>query len=183
MPITPYHFGPSGFVGLVFRRWLDLPVLLLANVIVDVEVLVINWMGLGWPVHRYLHTLFWGALAGVVWGAAAYAIKPLFVYLMRLVRLEYKPGLLKMIVSGVLGCWLHVLVDSFYHYDVRLFWPNKRFSMVRIVRRWFDNPKPRLIQGYVEGICAVLFVAAVLLYIVILVRTFRKKRDAKPERQ
>jgi hypothetical protein len=47
------------------------------------------------------------------------------------------------------------------------------------VRGWFDNPKPRLIQGYVEGICAVLFVAALVLYIVILVRSF-KKRDAKP---
>lgn len=183
MPITPYHFGPSGFFGLVFRRWLDLPVLLLANVIVDVEVLVIGWMDLGWPRHRYLHTLFWGALAGAAWGAAAYTIKPLFEDLMRIVRLEYKTSILKMIVSGVLGCWLHVFVDAFYHYDVRLFWPNRKLSMVTVVRGWFGNPKPRLIQGYVEGICAVLFVAAVVLYIVILFRSFRKKRDPKPERQ
>ena len=42
MPFTPYHFGPSGFVGLVFGKWIDLPVFVLANVIVDVEVLVVQ---------------------------------------------------------------------------------------------------------------------------------------------
>ncbi len=42
MPFTPYHFGPSGFVGLVFGKWIDLPVFVLANVIVDVEVLAVQ---------------------------------------------------------------------------------------------------------------------------------------------
>jgi len=50
MPFTPYHFGPSGFWGLAFRKWLDLPVFVLANVIVDIEVLVIWFFGLGWPL-------------------------------------------------------------------------------------------------------------------------------------
>ena len=42
MPFTPYHVGPSGFVGLVFGKWIDLPVFVLANVIVDVEVLAVQ---------------------------------------------------------------------------------------------------------------------------------------------
>jgi len=176
VPVTPYHFGPSGFVGLVFRRWLDLPVLLMANVIVDIEVLVINWMGLGWPMHRYTHTLLWGAVAGVAWGASAYTIKPLFEDLMRLMRLKYRTSLIKMIISGVLGVWLHAVADAFYHYDVRLFWPCKRPSMVRLARQWFGNPAPRIIQGYVEGICAVLLVATAVLYIAILVRSLTRNR-------
>ena len=52
MPFTPYPFGPSGFAGLVFGKWIDLPVIVLANVIVDVEVLVIGILGLEWPAHR-----------------------------------------------------------------------------------------------------------------------------------
>ena len=36
MPFTPYHFGSSGFVGLAFRKWLDVPIFVLANVIVGV---------------------------------------------------------------------------------------------------------------------------------------------------
>ena len=39
MPVTPYHFGPNGLVGLLFKRWIDLPVVVLANVVIDMEVL------------------------------------------------------------------------------------------------------------------------------------------------
>ena len=78
MPFTPYHFGPSGFVGLVFRKWIDVPVFVLANVIVDIEVLVIMLFNLGWPRHRYCHTLLIGAAVGALWGVAAYPLRNLF---------------------------------------------------------------------------------------------------------
>ena len=39
MPFTPYHFGPSGFAGLLFRRWVNVPVFIAANVLIDIEVL------------------------------------------------------------------------------------------------------------------------------------------------
>lgn len=78
MPYTPYHFGPSGFVGLIFKKHIDIPVFVLANVVVDVEVLVINLLGLGWPVHRYAHTLLIGAVVGAVWALVAYPMRRLF---------------------------------------------------------------------------------------------------------
>lgn len=53
MPITPYHFGPDGFVGLLFKRWLDPPVFVLANVVVDLEVGTIALLHLGHPVLPY----------------------------------------------------------------------------------------------------------------------------------
>ena len=40
MPFTPYHFGPSGFIGLLFRKWLDVPVIVATNVLIDIEVIV-----------------------------------------------------------------------------------------------------------------------------------------------
>ena len=80
MPFTPYHFGPSGFVGLLFRRWLDVPVFIAANVLVDIEViadsgfnyiwplsLLGDFKGFapGYPVHQlwHFHTLLVGGLA------------------------------------------------------------------------------------------------------------------------
>ncbi|MHC4299546.1 MAG: hypothetical protein ACYS7Y_19890 [Planctomycetota bacterium] len=36
MPFTPYHFGPSGCVGLILRKWIDVPVFVLTNVIIDI---------------------------------------------------------------------------------------------------------------------------------------------------
>jgi hypothetical protein len=90
MPFTPYHFGPSGFIGLVFRKWIDLPVFVLANVIVDVEVLIIWAFHLGWPIHRYAHTLLIGAAVGALWGIAAYPLMPVFKKIMQLFRIPIK---------------------------------------------------------------------------------------------
>ena len=120
MPFTPYHFGPSGFAGLVFKKYLDLPVFVLANVIVDIEVLLYDH----WPVHRYVHTLLLGAAAGILWALAAYPCREIFAKIMELLRLPYQASLKKMITSGILGIWFHVLIDSIYHWDVRLFWPS-----------------------------------------------------------
>ena len=76
MPYTPYHFGPNGLVGLLFRRWLDLPMLLLVNVIIDVEVLADNYFQPGWPSHQFwhFHTLLIGGLVGAALGLIIYFI-------------------------------------------------------------------------------------------------------------
>lgn len=158
MPFTPYHFGPSGFLGLVFRKWIDLPVFVLANVIVDLEVLTINLFGLGWPYHRYCHTLLIGTALGFLWAIAAYRLRNVFAKLMQLLRMPYQTSLAKMIISAILGVWLHVLIDGVYHYDVRAFWPDKRISLWRTMRRYID-------QDHVKLICVAFFVAAVILYV------------------
>ncbi len=69
MPFTPYHFGFSGFIALILKKWLNLPILILANVAIDIEVLVIGFLNLGWPVHRYAHTLLGATIVGVLWGS------------------------------------------------------------------------------------------------------------------
>ncbi|MHC4544154.1 MAG: hypothetical protein ACYSYL_06435 [Planctomycetota bacterium] len=110
MPFTPYHFGPSGFIGLALRKWLDIPVFVLANVIVDLEVL----LGHGYPIHRYFHTLLIGAAAGILWATVAYPLRNLFKMIMQTLRIPYQTSFLKMLISGVLGVWLHVVIDSIY---------------------------------------------------------------------
>lgn len=156
MPFTPYHFGPSAFVGLIFRKWLDFPVFVLANIVVDIEVLVIRLLGLGWPFHRYIHTLLLGAIAGVVWGTAAYPLRHLFTKIMRILRIPYQTGFWKMVISGVLGVWLHVVIDAIYHWDVRIFWPSKTRPLYELISR-----------GHIKPVCVVFFFAALVLYVLI----------------
>lgn len=153
MPFTPYHFGPSGFIGLALRKYIDIPVFVLVNVIVDIEVLVIRLLGLGWPVHRYSHTLLIGAAVGAVWGVAAYPLRHFFKKIMQMLRIPYETGFWKMAVSGVLGVWLHVVIDAIYHWDVRIFWPSKAKPLWRLIS-----------QGQVKAICVGFFVAAVIVY-------------------
>ena len=164
MPFTPYHFGASGFVGRIFRKWLDLPVFVLATVVVDVEVLVISWLGLDWPIHRYFHTLLLGAVAGIGWALAAYRLRGLFAKTMRIFRLPYRTRLPKMIVSGILGVWLHVLIDAVFHWDVNIFWPNKAKPLYKL-----------LSQEQVETVCIWFWVGAIVLYGIFLIRQTRRK--------
>ncbi|MHC4271388.1 MAG: hypothetical protein ACYST2_03645 [Planctomycetota bacterium] len=163
MPFTPYHFGPSAFFGLVFRKYLDLPVLLLVNVIVDIEVLVFH----SWPVHRYAHTLLIGAGVGLLWGLLAYPLKGLFGKLMNLFRLPYKARLWKMLISGILGVWIHVLIDSFCHWDIKLFWPNR-------ARPLYDILSPQ----QVRGLCLTFWCVAIILYVIIITRVKKPKKNA-----
>jgi hypothetical protein len=171
MPFTPYHFGPSGFVGLVFRKWIDVPVFVLANVIVDVEVLVIVSFGLGWPIHRYCHTFLVGAAVGVLWGLTAYPLRHFFKKILRILYIPYMPRFWKMVVSGILGVWLHVLIDGAYHFDVKMFWPNKTISLWRTIHRHIGKEQ-------IEAICVAFFIAAIVPY-AIAVASYIKQNKIK----
>jgi membrane-bound metal-dependent hydrolase YbcI (DUF457 family) len=164
MPFTPYHFGPNGFFGLVFRKWIDLPMFLLANVIIDVEVLFAR----GWTAHRvwHFHTFLVG---GAVCGASAllfYPARHFFGKVMTSFHLPYETSVRKMIFSGVLGGWFHVLLDSIYHYDVQPFWP------------WLNkNPLWGVISwGQVKSVCIGFVVAAVVVYLVTVIRAHKAGR-------
>ena len=172
MPFTPYHFGPSGFIGLVFQKWLDVPVFALANVIVDVEVLVVMSFGLGWPSHRYCHTLLLGAVVGALWGVAAYPLRHLFKKIMQILRLSYQTNLRKMVISGVLGVWLHVLIDGACHFDVKIFWPSKNISLWQVVQRHLGKER-------VQTICVAFFIAAIVPYAIAVASHIRQNKINK----
>ena len=154
MPFTPYHLGPSGFIALTLRKYIDIPVFVLVNVIVDIEVLVIGLLGLGWPLHRYFHTLLFGAVVGISWAVVAYRLRNFFKKIMQTLCIPYETGFWKMTVSGVLGVWLHIVIDAIHHRDVIIFWPTKAKPLWRLVT-----------QGQVKAICVGFFVAAVIVYV------------------
>lgn len=165
MPFTPYHFGPSGFIGLTFRKWIDIPVFVLANMVVDIEVLLITQLGLGYPIHRYSHTLLIGAVVGLIWALAAYPLRNFFKKIMRILRIPYQPNFWKMLISGVLGVWLHVMIDAIYHPDVRLFWPSRAKPLYALLSR-----------QQIEALCIVFFVAAIVLWVVVVVSYSKRKK-------
>jgi membrane-bound metal-dependent hydrolase YbcI (DUF457 family) len=166
MPITPYHFGPSVFVGLTLRKWLDIPVFVLANVVVDIEVLFNHH----WPVHRYFHTLLIGAVVGTLWGIAAYPLRHFFEKIMQMLRIPYQTSLWKMVVSGALGVWLHVVIDAIYHWDVQIFWPSKAKPLWQLISK-----------GQVKIVCAGFFIAAAVAY-AFAVASYLKQKRANPDK-
>jgi membrane-bound metal-dependent hydrolase YbcI (DUF457 family) len=166
MPVTPYHFGPAGLLGYIFRKWIDLPVFVFANIVIDVEVLLVNLMNLGRPFHRLSHTFLVGAVVGAAWGLVAYLGLPGLKWIMKTIRIPYQPNGLKIILSGILGVWLHVLIDGIYHYDVYPFWPMKKNYLWRL-----------LSQNQVKWICVICFAILAVLYLVSFKKTNPRRKQ------
>jgi len=164
MPYTPFHFGPSGFIALAFRKWIDPAVFVLANVIVDIEVLILMLLEIPWPRHRHCHTLLIGAAVGVIWGLAAYLLRNFLKKIMQIFHIPYKTGLRKMLISGVLGVWFHVIVDSVYHWDVQMFWPSSVTPLHGL-----------LTQRQINIICTIFFIPAIILYILAVIEFVKNK--------
>lgn len=162
MPYTPYHFAPSTFVGLALRKWIDLPVFVFANVVVDIEVLFTGG-------HPYFHNLLLGGVLGACWGLFAYQFKGLSSRLMHVLCIPYTASRWKMIISGILGVWFHVLTDTVYHSDnIRLFWPAKM-----ILPDW------HITKGQAKAIFIAFFFAAIILYAMAVVSYVKQNKTDK----
>ena len=142
-------------MGLVFNRYLDLPAFLLANVVVDLEPLAVMTFRWDYPMHGYFHTFLVGGLVGAIWGMGVFGLRGVFQLVMEWLRLAYQPGVVKAVVSGVLGVWLHVLLDGMIYQDISPFFP------------WERNPLLGLVNaGKLYSICGCSILAAVVIYIV-----------------
>ena len=180
MPYTPYHFGPSGFVGLVLRRWVDVVVFMLANVLIDLEVAAMMAGLVHGSAHRVLHfhTLLVGGLLGGLFGAGVYLVVPIrksVAWMMDRLRISYRGGLVKSVISGVLGAWFHVLIDSCYHHDVEMFWPMKVRANTYLYR-WMIRGHKAEMHHKVETVCLVFGGLMIIAY-VFAVRSYMKQKD------
>lgn len=183
MPFTPYHFGPSGFFGLLFRRWIDPFVFVLVNVVIDLEVGAVMYGLVKGSAHRVLHfhTLLLGGAIGVAFGLLVYGIKPvrkLLCVIMEYLHVSYKPTAVKAAVGGLLGAWFHVLIDSCYHSDVQMFWPSRNWRLNGGLYRWLTRGNMELSQSRIQLICMGFFILAIFVY-VLAVRRYLKDKNHK----
>ena len=166
MPYTPYHFGPSSLIGLLLRRWVYIPVFVLVNIVIDLEILVAElWHPRSFG-QRYVHTLLLGAAAGILWGIIAYFIRGYFKWIMEKIQIPYKTNIRKMIFSGILGAWTHILIDALYQSEVLLFWPSR-----------LANPLCLFSRRKVDLLCVLCFLAAFVVYIWILAKKPKKMQE------
>jgi membrane-bound metal-dependent hydrolase YbcI (DUF457 family) len=167
MPFTAYHFGPAGFIGLVFKKWIDIPAFVLVNVAVDIEPLILMLRHISWPLHRFCHTLIGAALVGTGLAIALFPFRKILSKIMHLLHLSYEPAVFKMVISGILGGWFHVFIDAIDHWDVQPFLPfNKKNPFFEI-----------LSDVQIKEICLVFWLAAILLLVYFYIRG-RKKQAA-----
>lgn len=136
MPFTFFHYGPALFVGLIFLNYINLPTLIIATTIVDIEPLLVLVLKLDAPHHGLTHTFLGGAFI-----AAALA-----VIMCRLMPKEKKSAVW---IASITGVFLHVLVDAPMYDDIRPFYPL--------------NINPFYTGDSTIGICVLLFLGALLI--------------------
>jgi hypothetical protein len=79
--------GPAIGFGLPLKKYLHVPTFLVANVIVDVEPLLVLVLGLHYPLHGYLHTFIFASFTGLALGYVMFSIDRLLYPIYRTIRL------------------------------------------------------------------------------------------------
>jgi membrane-bound metal-dependent hydrolase YbcI (DUF457 family) len=80
-----------------------------------------------------------------------------------------------MLISGILGVWLHVLIDSIYHWYIMAFWPSRARPLYELLGR------PT--RGEVKTVCLAFFAAAFIVYVITLVLSYKSKADQSSDRK
>jgi len=114
---------------MVLLRYIDLPTFMVANVIVDIEPLVILTLGLhradslSLPLHGLSHSLLGGTIVALLLALVMKRMSGFSASLMRLIGLEQRTSPRKIHAAALFGVYLHILLDSRLYTDIRPFYP------------------------------------------------------------
>lgn len=162
MPFTPYHLGPGLCLGLPLRRVIHAPTFILANILPDIEPLLVLVFNLKYPLHGYLHSLLAAILMGGIFGYAMYVIEEFMQPLYKLLLLETSEtlGSWSFTVAGSLGALLHVLLDTPLYSDIKPFYP--------LMVNPLYNP---LLTSCIYTTCSLMLIIGLIYYTGLAVKT------------
>lgn len=75
LPLTPFHWGPSSLIGLIFFKIFDFPTLIISSVIVDIEPLYVLMFNRSLPIHGFLHTFLGGSILAIPTAIICFLLK------------------------------------------------------------------------------------------------------------
>ena len=166
MPFTPFHLGPAIGFGLPLRKHLHVPTFLVANVIVDVEPLLVLVLGLNYPLHGYLHTFIFASLTGLALGYVMFSVDRFLYPFYKALNLvgEGNQSLKKFMVTAVSGTIFHVLLYVPLYSDIKPLYP--------IIQNPFYNPNLSL---GVYTFCVFMGVVGIFYYVGLFIYLSLKK--------
>ncbi len=138
-----------------------MPTFLVANIIIDIEPLLVWRLHLNYPVHGLFHTFLAAILVGTLLGYLMYKLEPLFhkTYLTLKLVPKQELSLYQFIAAGIAGIVLHVVLDSMVYIDITPLYPFQ------------SNPfyTPGSIST-VTDFCEKSFIVGLVFYVVVLIR-------------
>jgi len=149
-------------LGRFFKR-LSFLAFLLGSVILDIEPLFViiynrNYSYYSYPHHGILHSLFGAFFTSLLIAMILNNFKNFFTKFKMGLFSKFIPskeeGFLGLFFSAFLGCALHLLFDSFMHYDVFPFWPSRFNPFLGLISNF---------QNYF--LCSILGILGIILLI------------------
>jgi len=125
MPFTPYHWGPSSWIGLLLFRIFDFSTLLISSVIVDIEPLCVLVFNLNYPLHGFFHSFLGGSVVAILTSIVLYLLKGKVKKIMTVFKLAQDSSFKKILWTSFFGIYFHILLDSPLYGDIRPFYPVK----------------------------------------------------------
>ena len=123
MPFTPFHLGPALLIGLLMFNLLDLPTFLIANVIVDIEPLLVLALGLPLPLHGFLHTYLGGSILAASLTLIMARARGHLTGLTKALQVEQEYSVKTIGLSSFSGIYIHILLDSFLYSEMKPLYP------------------------------------------------------------
>ncbi len=165
MPLTPFHLGPSSWIGLLLFKILDFATFMVSSVIVDIEPFCILLFNLGYPYHRFFHTFLGGSIAAVLTAIVLYLLRTQIKKIMAIFRLAQDSSFKKILWTSFAGVYFHIFLDSFINKDMKPFYPFETNPFLGVFSA---------LQIYF--FCGISFFVGLLLY---LIKSATTKRENK----
>ncbi|XOB46417.1 MAG: metal-dependent hydrolase [Candidatus Nealsonbacteria bacterium] len=165
MPLTPFHWGPSSWIGLLLFKILDFPTLLIASVIVDIEPFCVLFLNLNYPLHGFFHSFLGGSILAVLAAIILYLLKGKIKKIMAIFKIPQDSSFKKILWTSFFGVYFHLLLDSFLYKEMNPFYPfenNPFFGLFSLQQIYL--------------FCALSFLVGILFYLIKL-GIFKREKD------
>jgi membrane-bound metal-dependent hydrolase YbcI (DUF457 family) len=123
MPFTPFHLGPSSWIGLILFKVFDFPALLIASIVVDIEPFCVFVFNAPWPLHGFLHTFLGGSIVAIFTAILLHFSRKSVKKVMAVFKLVQYSSFKKVLWTSFFGVYFHLLLDAFLYRDMKPFYP------------------------------------------------------------
>jgi membrane-bound metal-dependent hydrolase YbcI (DUF457 family) len=158
VPFTPFHLGPALLFGLALFAIFDLPTLLVASVIPDLEPFCVIYFHVSdYPLHGFFHSYLGSSILGVLAPFIVYPLRSLLNMLMVAFRIPQKSSFKRILFTSFAGVYFHVFLDSFLYEEMVPFYPFQGNPFINILSS-YDSYR------VVYGFCSITAILGVTLY-------------------
>jgi len=150
--------GPALFFGLLLSVAFDLPTLLVASVIPDLEPFYVMYFHVsGYPLHGFFHSYLGSSILALLVVFIVYPLRGLLSRIMVAFRIPQKTSFKKILFTSFVGVYFHVFLDSFLYEEMMPFYPLQGNPFFDLLSAYGSN-------GVVCGFCSLTALLGIVLY-------------------